>query len=117
MTKYLLLIFISISLISCTTKTNMEIVLSFKNAEIDGSTSDYADHLHEHAIALFTFGKDTMRKKDLILNREFNQPFEPWSKIMVSKDINDSTIELSVLETSNLHRLFGIDTLAYLFRY
>ncbi|MEQ9288886.1 MAG: hypothetical protein RIG77_18330 [Cyclobacteriaceae bacterium] len=85
--------------------------------EVNGPTSELDNLLANDAITTFSDNSDTITKEDILLNHEFNQSYQPWNEIKTIKELNDSTIEIHVLETNKLITLFNIDTIGYQYRF
>ena len=107
-------IFLLCFLISCTT-SNRELVLEYKNAEITGSSIE--ELLSEDVTGHFSDTDQIVQRSDIILNHEFNSEYNPWHKVISIKELNETVVELVVLETNELLQIFSIDTLSYLYRY
>ena len=95
----------------------MEIVRTYKSLEVDGSASELSNLLTNNAIATFSDSSDTLAKEELLLNHVFNQSYQPWIEIIAVTELNDSTVELHVLETNKLLSVFNIDTIGYQYTY
>jgi|TARA_Y100000114_G_scaffold103250_1_gene96357 hypothetical protein len=116
MNKYFILALLVFCL-SCEQKSNLEIAEQFKKMEIEKTTSGLSRLLTEDAIAYTPHTTDTLTKKDILLNHEFNSSYNPWNKIISITELNDSIVEVQALETNDLLTLWELDTIGYLSRY
>ena len=106
---------LAIILTCCQTKDNKDVILQFKQAEIEEESID--KFLSEDLTATFSDLEEKMNYDDFISNYQFTQEYEPWNEVVSIRQLNDSTIQAYVLEYSKLLYLFNIDTIGYQYTY